>query len=285
MQATEGPSVVLVESRPDPQHERALWFHSPEQLISCRSAADVREQLQLAESARARGRFLAGFLAYEAGYGLQPGLLSLDDRPRVAHALWLGVFAGVEELHGAAVDELLCARAAGSARLASPPAFDLDRSGYAADFARIQDALHAGDSYQICHSLRARFRVDGSPWALFQTLRQRQRTAYSAVIDTGEYAVLSLSPELFFRKRGAHLELKPMKGTAAAGRDEAEDARIAQAMRQDPKTRAENVMIVDLLRNDVGRLAKPGSVSVPELFGVERVGNVLQMTSSIVAEV
>lgn len=285
MPAVDGPSVLLVESRPERAHERALWFHSPEQLISCRAASDVRELLQLAERARARGRYLAGFLAYEAGYGLLPGLAALDDRPRAAHALWLGVFAGVEELRGAAVDERLRAQAARSASVTSPLAFDLDRAAYAADFARIQAALRAGDSYQVCHSLRARFRVEGSPWALFRSLRQRQRTEYSAVIDTGEYAVLSLSPELFFRKRGARLELKPMKGTAAAGRDDAEDARIAEAMRRDPKTRAENVMIVDLLRNDAGRLAKPGSVSVPELFGVERFASVLQMTSSVVAEV
>jgi para-aminobenzoate synthetase/4-amino-4-deoxychorismate lyase len=277
--------VVLVESRPEREQERALWFRAPERVISCRSASDVRACLELAERARASGRFLAGFLAYEAGYGLLPTLAELDDRPRSAHALWLGVFESVEELRGAAVDDRLRERAGDAARVASAPAFNRDRAGYAADFERIQSSLHAGDSYQICHSLRARFHVEGSPWALFRTLRQRQRTEYSAVIDTGEYAVVSLSPELFFRKRGSSLELQPMKGTAAAGRDAAEDARIAQAMREDPKTRAENVMIVDLLRNDVGRLARPGSVRVPELFGVGRWGNVLQMTSRIVAEV
>src|SRR6185295_18885240 len=99
--------------------------------------------------------------------------------------------------------------------------------------------------------------------------RAAQVTPYSALIDTGEYALLSLSPELFFKKTGAVVELEPMKGTAAPGRDAAEDAQIAERMRQDPKTRAENVMIVDLLRNDIGRLAKAGSVRVPELFGVE----------------
>ncbi len=287
MAAAEGPSVVLVESRPDREHERALWFRAPERVISCHSAAEVRECLQLAESARAAGRYLAGFLAYEAGYGLLPTLAALDDRPRVAHALWLGVFGQMEELRGPAVDERLSARAAESTAKSavSPPSFDRDRAEYAADFARIQGALRAGDSYQVCHSLRARFRVEGSPWALFQTLRRRQRTSYSAVIDTGDYAILSLSPELFFRKRGAQLELQPMKGTAAAGRDADEDARIAATMRADPKTRAENVMIVDLLRNDVGRMASPGSVRVPKLFEVERWGSVLQMTSSIVAEV
>jgi para-aminobenzoate synthetase/4-amino-4-deoxychorismate lyase len=159
------------------------------------------------------------------------------------------------------------------------------RAEYAADFQRVQEYLHAGDSYQVCHSLRARFSVSGSPAALFRRLRAEQATPYSALLDTGEYSLLSLSPELFFRKQQGLVELKPMKGTAASGRDAAEDARIAAAMRADAKTRAENVMIVDLLRNDIGRLALPGSVRVPELFGVERFDRVLQMTSSILADV
>jgi para-aminobenzoate synthetase/4-amino-4-deoxychorismate lyase len=96
---------------------------------------------------------------------------------------------------------------------------------------------------------------------------------------------VSVSPELFFRKTAGTVQLQPMKGTAAPGKDAAEDAQLAQRMRTDPKTIAENVMIVDLLRSDIGRLAKPGSVRVPELFAVQRFAHVLQMTSSITAEV
>jgi para-aminobenzoate synthetase/4-amino-4-deoxychorismate lyase len=163
--------------------------------------------------------------------------------------------------------------------------FDRDREQYRSDFSRIQAHLRAGDSYQVCQSLRARFDVRGSAAALFARLRAAQLTPYSALIDTGEYSIVSLSPELFFRKQRGKVELKPMKGTAAPGKDAAEDLAIAERMRADPKTRAENVMIVDLLRNDIGRLAKPGSVRVPELFAVERFDSVLQMTSTITAEV
>jgi para-aminobenzoate synthetase/4-amino-4-deoxychorismate lyase len=227
-------------------------------------------------------------LGYEAGYGLVPKLDDLSVPGATEHALWLAAFDARRELVGHEVSEHLAARS--SRAEASAPrifelAFDADEASYCRDFARIQAYLAAGESYQVCQSLRARFRFAGDAAALFARLRTAQPTSYSALIDTGEYAILSLSPELFFRKRGSHIQLKPMKGTAAAGADAAADAAIAERMRQDPKTRAENVMIVDLLRSDIGRIARPSSVQVPALFEVERVGDVLQMTSTIVAEV
>jgi para-aminobenzoate synthetase/4-amino-4-deoxychorismate lyase len=224
-------------------------------------------------------------MAYEAGYGLLPKLAELPVPPSIEHALWFGVFERCQELRGREVDTWLRARRGGSVSRVTDLKLDRSRGEYRSDFERIQAYLHAGDSYQVCQSLRARFRVEGSPAALFERLRAVQRTPYSALLETGDYSVLSLSPELFFRKRGAQVELKPMKGTAASGANPSEDAAIAERMRADPKTRAENVMIVDLLRNDIGRLANPGSVRVPQLFEVERFDQVLQMTSTITAEV
>jgi para-aminobenzoate synthetase / 4-amino-4-deoxychorismate lyase len=271
-----------VESAAAPTRERALLFTRPRRVIACRAPSEVRAALELVERAVAEGRYVAGFLAYEAAYGLHPKLGSLTPPTPREHALWLGVFDGVEELRGEAVSALLAER--GSASV-SALRFDRDAAEHAADFARIQQHLRAGDSYQVCQSLRARFEVRGSAAALFERLRRAQPTAYSALIETGEYSILSVSPELFFRKTGGDIELKPMKGTAAPGVDAADDARIAERMREDPRTRAENVMIVDLLRNDVGRLAEPGSVRVTELFAVERFASVLQMTSTITAQV
>jgi para-aminobenzoate synthetase/4-amino-4-deoxychorismate lyase len=230
------------------------------------------------------GHHVAGFLAYEAGYALHPKLAALSYRAPGEHLVWFGVFDAPRELHGAEVEAWLSARASGRAASVSPLAFDRGLADHARDFSVIQQHLRAGDSYQVCQSLRARFELRGSPAALFQRLRRAQPTAYSAWIDSGEYDLLSVSPELFFRKTGERVELKPMKGTAEPGRDAAEDHEIAARMRQDPKTRAENVMIVDLLRNDIGRLARAGSVRVPELFAVERFASVLQMTSTITAE-
>lgn len=278
----DSPFVLLVESHADPSRDRALRFTSPSSVICTREPSQVRACLAEAERAVAAGKFVAGFLSYEAGYGLHDKLARLPLPAAVEDLVWFGVFDAMQELHGADVAAILKTR---DVATVSRLRFERDADDYARDFARIQEYLHAGDSYQVCQSLRARYQLHGSATALFARLRAAQPTAYGALIGTGTYSLLSLSPELFFRKNGAQIELKPMKGTAAPGRDAAEDARIAQDMRQDPKTRAENVMIVDLLRNDIGRLAKPGSVHVPELFAVERFASVLQMTSTIRAEV
>jgi para-aminobenzoate synthetase/4-amino-4-deoxychorismate lyase len=283
--AADAPFVLLVESHKDPDQERALLFQAPEQLIACRQPGQVLDALQLVERAVGRGRYVAGFMAYEAGHGLQPKLLGLTPRASEEHALWFGVFEQRRELQGREVGAWLAARAGSAPAAVSKLVLDRDRPQFYGDFAKIQGHLRAGDSYQVCQSLRARFDVQGSAVALFQRLRAAQVTPYSALIDTGEYSIVSLSPELFFRKTGGRIELKPMKGTARPGNDPAEDAELAERMRQDPKTRAENVMIVDMLRNDIGRLAKPGSVRVPELFAVERFDSVLQMTSTIEAQV
>ena len=284
-QAASAPFVLLVESHRDPDQERALLFSAPTRVISCRQPSDVLGCLESLDSAVQQGAFVAGFLAYEAGYGLQPKLARAALPGSNEHALWFGVFDSRRELTGREVAAWLAERAGTEPARVSPLRFDRDPADYARDFSRIQAHLQAGDSYQVCQSLRARFNVRGSATALFARLRAAQLTPYSALLDTGDYSLVSLSPELFFRKQQGKVLLKPMKGTAAPGRDPAEDAEIAERMRADPKTRAENVMIVDLLRNDIGRLAKPGSVKVPELFAVERFDSVLQMTSTITAEV
>jgi para-aminobenzoate synthetase / 4-amino-4-deoxychorismate lyase len=282
--AVEPPFVLLVESRRSPLAERALLYRQPLSVIACRDHLQVPACIERAEAATRAGHHVAGFLAYEAGYGLHPKLSGLVVPASPEHVLWLGVFAGVEELRGAEVSAWLARWGSAPARVTS---FGVDRTReqYAAELARVHELLRAGETYQVCHSLRAHFRVEGSAAALFQRLRAQQRTEYSALVDTGEYSLLSLSPELFFRKRGGRVELKPMKGTAPSGPDDAADEQAAAAMRSDPKTRAENVMIVDLLRNDIGRLALAGSVQVPELFAVERFDRVLQMTSTITADV
>lgn len=283
--AAEAPFVFLVESHRDPDQQRALLFAEPKRLIQCRNVGDVARCLVEVDAAVRGGSYVAGFMAYEAGYGLLPKLAALPVPQSIEQALWFGVFDHCRELRGREVDAWLLARGGGGASRVTGLELDRSRGQHRNDFRRIQEHLHAGDSYQVCQSLRARFRVEGSPAALFERLRAVQRTPYSALIETGDYALLSLSPELFFRKRGAQVELKPMKGTAASGASAEEDSAIAERMRADLKTRAENVMIVDLLRNDIGRIAKPGSVRVPQLFEVERFDQVLQMTSTITAEV
>lgn len=160
----------------------------------------------------------------------------------------------------------------------------VDRERFEQDIAAVQDALRAGDSYQINYTYRLGFEAYGSPLALYRRLRERQRVRYGALIALpGERWVLSCSPELFVEKRAKTLRAKPMKGTAARCADAQQDAAAARFLANDPKNRAENVMIVDLLRNDLSRVAQTGSVRVPALFGVEPYASVWQMTSTVEA--
>lgn len=143
--------------------------------------------------------------------------------------------------------------------------------------------MAAGDVYQVNHIFPLDLDIEGDPLALYQRLRRSQPVEFGAFIDTGERKILSCSPELFVRSTNGHLEARPMKGTAKRGLGPEQDADQADGLASDEKSRAENLMIVDLLRNDLTRIAEPGSVSVPTLFDVERYPSLLQMTSTITA--
>ncbi|MBC3881819.1 aminodeoxychorismate synthase component I [Undibacterium sp. LX40W] len=162
----------------------------------------------------------------------------------------------------------------------------INQTEFTQAIAQIQAYIAAGDTYQVNYTYRLHFQTYGSPIALYLALRARQPVPYGALIHlSNDKVVLSFSPELFVRHQQGALTARPMKGTAAASGDLAEDERRAHALSQDQKNRAENLMIVDLLRNDLGRIAETGSVKVPRLFEVNRFTSVLQMTSTIEATV
>jgi para-aminobenzoate synthetase/4-amino-4-deoxychorismate lyase len=159
-----------------------------------------------------------------------------------------------------------------------------DRPAFDAAIRRIQAYIAAGDCYQVNYTYRLHFDVYGAPAALYRKLRARQPTRYGALIALPDgRAVLSCSPELFMQHRDGILTVQPMKGTAAASDDAEINEQRAAALANDPKNRAENLMIVDLLRNDLGRIAQTGTVKVSELFKVSRFRDVLQMTSTVQA--
>lgn len=159
----------------------------------------------------------------------------------------------------------------------------LERAAFDAAIARIHAAIAAGDCYQINYTAQLAGRLLGDAQALFAALRRAQPGGYVACLDDGVEQVLSVSPELFFDWDGERILTRPMKGTAARGATPAQDAALAQAMRASPKERAENVMIVDLLRNDLSRIAVAHSVRVPRLFHAEQLPTVWQMTSDVEA--
>ena len=263
---------------------RTLLFEDPERVIAVYRPEDVEAGLDIVTDGLSRGLHAAGFFAYELGYCLEPKLQSLLPRDRRQPLFWIGLFREPARFTDAETRGWLDANGALERSTISDLQLSWTRDEYTDAFAKVQDYIAAGDVYQINLTLKYRFAFSGDPVALYSALRRKQRVEYGALIGAGDFQVLSLSPELFFRREGKHLTSRPMKGTAPRGRTPREDARLKTWLTVDEKQRAENLMIVDLLRNDLGRIAKIGSVEVTDLFTVETYRTVHQMTSGITAE-
>jgi para-aminobenzoate synthetase/4-amino-4-deoxychorismate lyase len=218
-----------------------------------------------------------GFLGYEAGFALEPRLAGLMRPPPAGQPLgWFGRFGRAVAV---AADAVLAGHDGPAGVGAVQPA--LDQAGHAAALARLQGWIAAGDIYQGNLTFPADVAVRGQPLALYRRLRAGSRAPHGALLFTGDLWLLSFSPELFFRMDGRHLETRPMKGTARRGRFAAEDRARRDELAASPKDRAENLMITDLLRNDLSRVAS--DVRVPALFDVEPYPTVWQMTSTVTA--
>ncbi len=297
--ASGEPGAVLLETQmPDSRNRHSYLLRSPLRILSSSRPEDVPGLLEEAASWQARKFAVAGFLSYEAGFALEtafdrqdrPGT---DGGPRDFPLVWLGVYDGFlrfDHFRGrwSAVGPRVPdwppeedTPSAAPAGACPDPTFSLPVDGHAAKVEAIRDAIRNGTVYQANLTGKFSFRVDGDPFALYLRLRAVQPVKYGAFLRTAGGCVISRSPELFFRVRKETIETRPMKGTAPRGLTLSEDRRAAALLRSDPKNRAENVMIVDLLRNDLGRVCRPGSVRVPRLFAVERYRTVLQMVSSV----
>lgn len=253
-----------------------LSLGEPRTCLTTQRLEEVLPLLQRAESEVERGAYLAGFLSYEAAPAFDAALAAHP--PGEFPLLWLGVFDAAQVQRLPDLPPL-----PGAYRLGEWQA-TVSEAEYAEAITRIKAEIAAGRTYQVNYTYRLRAPFSGEPGALFAQLAEAQRAAYSAFVDTGRFVLCSASPELFFERTGRSVRTKPMKGTAARGRTLAEDEAQARWLHHDPKNRAENVMIVDMLRNDLGRVAETGSVRVPALFETERYPTVWQMTSTVTAE-
>jgi para-aminobenzoate synthetase/4-amino-4-deoxychorismate lyase len=250
---------------------RWLAFEAPLAVLEARDPGGVLSALREADSALAAGRFVAGFVAYEAAAAF--GLATRPPDPDGPPLVWLGVFEAAREAEGPRPS-------AGPAGASFEPA--LDAQSYAARLARVKERIAAGDTYQVNLTFPLRAALAEDPAALFARLCAAQRPSHAAFVDVGRFAIASASPELFFRRDAdGALLARPMKGTAARGPTLERDEAAAAALRGSEKQRAENLMIVDMLRNDLGRVAELGSVEVASLFDVERYPTLLQMTSEV----
>lgn len=266
-----------------PGAERSLRLAEPVGVLDARRLDEVPGTIEAAEAAAGRGLWVGGFLAYEAASGLDPNLV-VRQRPASdpfadLPLAWFALFERMEPVPS------LEPRTPGSTEPPDMPwRASGDRGRYDETFAAIHELIEAGETYQVNHTLRLRARVAGDPRGLYRDLALAQRGAHAAYLNLGRYRVLSASPELFFRVDGGRITTRPMKGTAPRGRWLSEDEESAARLIASPKERAENAMIVDLLRNDLGRIARPGSVVVNRMFEPERYETVWQLTSTVAAD-
>lgn len=250
---------------------KPLFFSDPLRVIVCHEARDLPAAFRELERALAQGRYLAGFMSYEAGYAFEERLRPLrprDDFP----LLQFGVYTRPQRLDPVAAGGKFTIRDLTSA---------MTRRTYAGRIAAIHRHIAAGDVYQITFCRKKKFNYRGNPAAGFAQLLAAQPVPYAARVHTNECAILSLSPERFVRKRGPQLLTEPMKGTWWRGATPALDRAARREFARDPKNRAENVMIADLLRNDLGRIGH--AVRAPKLFTVTGYRTLFQMTSTVTA--
>lgn len=266
-------SVLLQEG------QRGFRFADPVRIVAVRRVDEVIPALHAIETAVTQHRqYAAGFISYEAAAAYD---LAVHEPVPDLPLLWFGLYAQAEP-----INDWLSLIDNGSAPDACTvghwqPA--ISRADYAGVVHRIKDYLARGHSYQINYTFPLQAAFVGEPWALFTHLAAAQQAEYAAFINTGRFVIGSASPELFFQLDGDRLSAKPMKGTARRGRTLAEDEAHIAGLRQSEKNRAENLMIVDMIRNDMGRVAQIGSVAAPRLFEVERYPTLLQMTSTVTA--
>ena len=247
----------------------SLGFAKPSQIVEARALDDVLPLLEFAERAARSGAYVAVMISYEAAPAFDAALCSYQ--PGEFPLAWAAVFSEAlpvdEQWRGSFVSDAWTPQ--------------ISKTEYDNAVSRIRELIAAGDTYQVNYSFPLTSSFSGDAYAWFRELCLAQGTPYSAYVDLGRYQVLSLSPELFFQRRSEHVTTRPMKGTVRRGRWLAEDEELAQWLQGSTKDKAENIMIVDLLRNDLGKVSVPGSVQVSSLFQAERYETVWQMTSTV----
>jgi len=249
-------------------------FRRPNSIISCRRVGEVLACLDEAERAVARGHHVAGFITYEAASAFDDALVTRP--PGDLPLMWFGVYGRPETI--ATLPECNCH----SVPLCTWEP-EMAEAAYLSAVERIRQYIAEGHTYQVNLTQRLHSNVRVDPYAFFRSLYRSQPVPYAAYLNLGRYVICSLSPELFFRLQERRIVSRPMKGTAPRGRWWEEDERQAAWLAGSPKNRAENAMIVDMIRNDLGRIAEKGSVEVEEVFRVERYRTLFQMTSTVAA--
>lgn len=277
--STSAPFVLFDDARLGGASS-ARFYTNPVAIVTTHDPPEIPAKLA---ELRGSGLHAAGFLSYAAGHALEPKLSAnaVTCDPKMPPLLWFGLFEEFLEVDARTLSARLPSVDGGWIGTPLPRVTPQD---YAAMFEQVKSYIVAGDIYQANLTFNCDVAFAGDPLAIYAGLRARARAGYGGVVFTGTDWLLSLSPELFFALKDRKVTTKPMKGTVERSSDPALDAEAIMQLRSDPKQRAENLMIVDLLRNDLSRVAAPGSVEVPHLFSVETYPTLHTMTSTVTAQ-
>ncbi len=281
--AFENPNSVLLETaRFDAANTHSYVFLQPLRVLIAKQLDEIPGLFAEIEIALQSGFYVAGYLAYECAYHFEP--MDQAALPSGAPLAWLGVYdrpqifdhsrSGGKQHPSQEVQ-------AHAQKNQFTGALGIPQDQYFANILKIKAYIAAGDTYQVNFTDSVSMRTTSSPADLFATLATRQPVSYSAFINMGASSILSFSPELFFRIQGGKIEMRPMKGTMARAASEDEDREVPRRLQNDAKNRSEHVMIVDLLRSDLGRVCAPGSVMTEDLFTAEKYPTLYQMTSVV----
>ena len=270
----KGGTVLLESIRKDSENSYSWLFQDPASIIQCTSSQMVQSCVEQIEEFTRKGMYAAGFMGYEAGAAWTPKCPDIISNG--FPLLWFGLYEKVERFESPLL-------------LPTPDhnpepidhSLDVSREEYQRCVREVLQLIRDGETYQVNYTARTRFRWEHDAWQLYLRLRRSQPVPYGAFLNCGQYSIVSLSPELFLMKCGNILQTRPMKGTAPRGTDLDSDGQIMKWLGSDPKNMAENRMIVDLMRNDLGRLSEIGKVQVTEPFRVEPYSRLFQMTSGV----
>lgn len=285
MAKTERFLLFLEDNRHGKNSQAAYHYQNPEEVITAKTPEELFNAFEIIQQRMDDGFHVAGWISYEAGLCLEDKLISLLPTKLDVPLLKMGVFKGRDIIDDEGANQYWRPYDDQSHFKLGAMKLNLSRQQYEDSFDKIQKFLNAGDIYQVNYTMKASFDFKGSTKSLYASLRNAQQVEYGAYIESDDLTIVSLSPELFIRKDDNNLTAKPMKGTGKRGRYQLEDDIFKEVLRKSEKDQAENLMIVDLLRNDLSKKADKGSVHVSKLFELEKYKTLFTMTSTIVARV
>ncbi len=275
--ALRAPNTVLLESsRRDDQNQQNFLFQTPVDILTAKVLKDIPVVFEKIDHYLKQGKWIAGYFGYECGYHFEKITREFDNRTSLP-LLYLGVYNTPYIVPPDLMDVEIHAT---KIRVFNPH-LSISVSTYFHGVERLKKYIANGDTYQVNYTDRYEFIFSGDDLELYLLLREKQHVPFGAFLNLDDTQILSFSPELFFRRKGRLITTKPMKGTCQRGKTLADDEVLIQWLKNDEKNRSENLMIVDLLRNDLGRICDTGSVQTKEMFSVEKYETVLQMTSTI----